>query len=157
MNGWTMPGDNAAYEMTESATDDIYTVTVSLADADYNYKYFKIVGGTSSWDNGEWNGDPNRSFTVAGADVTINDDFGLYVGLAELNSKGISVYPNPSNGLFTVNVENNFNLEVFDITGKMISARILTGNTTLELNNAGVYFLRFSNENGSVTQRVIVQ
>ena len=158
MNGWTMPGDDAAYEMFESGTDDIYTLTITPEDGDYMYKYFKIVGGVSNWDLGEWTGDPNREFTFASADLVLDDLFGdKPLSITDLSAKGISVYPNPSNGVFTLNVENNFNLEVFDITGKVIKTRTLTGNTTLELNTAGVYFLRFSNEKGSVTQRVIVQ
>jgi len=79
------------------------------------------------------------------------------VGVAELNSKGISVFPNPSNGVFNINVDNNYNLEVFDITGRVINSRTLTGNTSIELNTAGIYFLRFSNKNGSYTQKVIVK
>ena len=79
------------------------------------------------------------------------------VSVDELASKGISVYPNPSNGVFNINVDNNYNLEVFDITGRVINSRTLTGNSNIKLNNAGVYFLRFSNEKGSFTQKVIVQ
>ena len=143
--------------MFESATDDIYTLDLSLADGDYMYKYFKIIDGVSEWTYGEWDGEPNREFTVAGADLVLNDIFGFMVGIEELTAKGISVYPNPSNGVFYVNVEDNFNLEVFDITGKIINTQVLSGNSTIEINTAGLYFLRFSNENGSITQRVIVQ
>ncbi|MCD4791759.1 MAG: T9SS type A sorting domain-containing protein [Bacteroidales bacterium] len=87
-------------------------------------------------------------------DIAVTMDEGSYVNDI---ATGISIYPNPSNGVFNVNVENNFNLEVFDITGKVINTQVLTGNSTVEINTAGVYFFRFSNENGSVTQRVIVQ
>jgi hypothetical protein len=157
MNGWTMPGDDAAYEMAESATPDIYTLTLQLEDGDYMYKYFKIVGGVSSWDNGEWNGDPNRAFSVAGADVTLNDLFGNQWNAVSDLSKGISIYPNPSNGMFNINVTNSMNLEVFDITGKLINAQVLNGISNLQINHAGVYFLKFSNEEGSTVQRVVVK
>jgi len=58
--------------------------------------------------------------------------------------------------VFNINVDNNYRLEVFDITGRVIDTRNLTGNTTLELDNAGIYFLRFSNDEGSYTEKVIV-
>jgi len=77
--------------------------------------------------------------------------------LIRVNGKSISVYPNPSNGIFNINVKDTYNLEITDITGRVINSRILTGNTSIELNTAGIYFLRFSNENGSYTQKVIVQ
>ncbi|NOZ35789.1 MAG: T9SS type A sorting domain-containing protein [Chlorobi bacterium] len=85
------------------------------------------------------------------------DDVQDATAINDLNKLGISVFPNPSNGVININVKNNYNLEVFDITGRVINTRTLTGNTSIELNTAGVYFLRFSNENGSHTQKLIVK
>lgn len=100
-------------------------------------------------------------YTVTAEDGTTTQDWTVTVTVAvsvnNIAANAIKVYPNPSNGIFNVNVENNFNLEVLDITGKVINTRVLTGKSTIEINTAGVYFFRFSNENGSVTQRVIVQ
>ena len=92
------------------------------------------------------------------AQLTARDlaDIADNTAINEINNN-ISIYPNPSNGVFNITVENSLNLEVLDITGKLINTRTLNGTTTLELNTSGVYFLRFSNENGAVTQRVIVQ
>lgn len=44
------------------------------------------------------------------------------------------------------NVESKFNLDVFDITGKVINPKTLIGNSTVEINTAGVYLFRFYNE-----------
>jgi len=154
--GWTVPGTDAGLFMADGDADGIYTFSTVLANGDYSYKYFKNLG----WGNGEWDGDPNRTFTVADADVVLNDYFGdinNHVGINEISSNGIKVFPNPSNGVFNINVDNNYNLEVFDITGRVINTKTLTGNTSIELNSAGVYFLRFSNEEGSYTQKVIVK
>ena len=153
---WTEPGSNPSLFMTDADNDGIYTISMNLPAGNYEYKYFKNAG----WANGEWNGGDNRTFSVVAADTTLNDWFGdinSHVGINEISSEGISVYPNPSNGVFNINVENNYNLEVFDITGRVINTRTLTGNTSIELNTSGVYFLRFSNEKGSFTQKVIVQ
>ncbi len=155
--GWTEPGSDPSLFMTDDDADGIYTYSTFLSVADgYEYKYFKNAG----WDNGEWNGGDNRTFDVVDADVVLNDYFGdinNHVAVNEISSEGISVFPNPSNGVFNINVDNNYNLEVFDITGRVINSRTLTGNTSIELNTAGIYFLRFSNENGSYTQKVIVK
>jgi hypothetical protein len=157
MNGWTQPGVDAAYEMFESATNDFYTITVPLIDGDYAYKYFKIVGATPSWDNGEWTGDPNRAFTVAGIDLTLNDVFGDINPAVDQLSGKISIYPNPSNGNFSIRVENQMKLEVYDITGKLINTQLVNGLSNIQLNTTGVYFLRFSNSEGTAVQRVVVQ
>jgi hypothetical protein len=157
INSWTTPGTDAAFELFESATNDIYTMNTQLVNGDYAYKYFKIVGGVSTWDNGEWTGDPNRVFTVAGEDVVLNDVFGVKpIGINDL-AKGISVYPNPSNGQFNIKVDQTVNMQVFDITGKIINSQIVNGSSSLQLNNTGVYFLKFSNSEGSTTLRVIVK
>ena len=79
------------------------------------------------------------------------------ISVKNLTAAGISVYPNPSNGIFNIYVKNNYNLEVLDITGKIINTQALTGSSIIEINNAGVYFLRFSNNKTTVVQRVIVE
>ncbi len=152
--GWTEPGTDASLFMADTDGDGIYTYTTVLANGTYEYKYFKNAG----WSGGEWDGSPNRTFTVADADLVIDDVFGnISADVNQIQKDGIKVYPNPSNGILNINVENNYNLEVFDITGRVVNTRTLTGNTTLELNTAGIYFLRFSNEKGSYTQKVIVR
>jgi hypothetical protein len=69
----------------------------------------------------------------------------------------VNVFPNPSNGIFTIHVEDVYNLEVFDISGKVMNTLLVDGSTTIQIDTKGVYFLRFSNENESFTTRVIVQ
>ena len=103
-----------------------------------------------------------------GAFTNINPDLGGYVSMCavipgfsvtvqEFTSEGISIYPNPSKGVFNVCVEENYNLEVFDITGRVIYTQVLSWNSTVKIKTAGVYFFRFSNDEGSVTQRIVVQ
>lgn len=158
MNGWMQPGTNTYYEMFESATNDIYTVTIPLEDGDWAYKYFKIVGAAPSWDDGEWTGDPNRTFTVAGADLVLNDVFGLdNTSIEALAEVGISIYPNPSTGIFTISTENTFKLDIFDISGKLINTQTINGTTSIEIKIAGMYFLRFTDGNSTYSQRVIVK
>jgi hypothetical protein len=156
INGWTIPGDDPAFEMLESATDNIYTLTDQLLDGTYYYKYFKIVGGVSSWDNAEWAGDPNRMFTVAGADVTLDDTWVYSDDVTDLLN-GISVNPNPSNGMFLVNVDQIVNLQVTDITGKVLMEKKVVDRDLININTTGVYFMRFWNEKGSGTIKVVVK
>ncbi len=133
-----------------TAGDDIWTVVVNLVpDAGANSWEWGVNDQDGTWIDG------NFAFTVS--DDSPQTLTYTTTGVNELSSKGISVYPNPSNGTFNVNVESNFSLEIFDITGKVLNTRVLNGNSTISIDNAGVYFLRFSNKEGSVTQKVIVQ
>lgn len=152
--GWAEPGTNSNLFMTDDDSTGIYTYSVVLSPGDYEYKYFKNAG----WSNGEWDGSPNRTFSVVDADVVLDDVFGnISASVGQISKDGIKVFPNPSNGVFNINVDSNYSLEIFDITGRVINTRTLTGNTSIELNTSGVYFLRFSNEEGSYTEKVIVQ
>lgn len=69
MNGWEEPGTNPAMEMFDSNMDGVYSITLSLNDGDYEYKYFKNAG----WDGGEWDGGDNRMMTVAGSDMSLDN------------------------------------------------------------------------------------
>lgn len=76
----------------------------------------------------------------------------------ELN-QNVSVYPNPSNGLFSINIPENILIEkvnVTDITGKQISIEANSNNQFDLTNfNAGVYFLNIETSEGKIIKKVI--
>ncbi len=73
----------------------------------------------------------------------------------------ISVFPNPSNGVFSVSVPSakTYTLEVTDLTGRVIRTENVKGNTQLDLsgNAKGVYMLKITSEGISGIQKLIVQ
>jgi hypothetical protein len=68
----------------------------------------------------------------------------------------ISVFPNPSTGLFKINTYMRMKLEIFDITGKLLTTKSVNGSSEIELNTPGVYFLKFSDQSRSLIRRIIV-
>ena len=77
-----------------------------------------------------------------------------------------SVFPNPSNGIFTIAIEgiNNTQIElsVMDVSGKVVYAQSIASNSSklivpMNISNVeeGVYFVRI-NEGKAITRRVIV-
>ena len=49
-------------------------------------------------------------------------------------------------------------LEVFDITGRMVSKTMVTGGSIVNgICNTGVYVLRLTNEQGCFTQKIVVR
>ena len=83
-------------------------------------------------------------------------------GLTDLSENIISIYPNPSNGIFTINNEQLTinNLTITDITGKTIKQfTIFNSQFTINLNNQpdGIYFLNIETENGSFVKKLIIQ
>ncbi len=96
---------------------------------------------------------PTFANDIVGGTLTIDTN----IGIKDIFANSIRIYPNPSNGIFNIDVENRCNLEISDITGRVLSTRTLTGNTSIQLNTAGIYFLKFSNDKGSYTQKVVVR
>jgi len=80
------------------------------------------------------------------------------------NFNNITIYPNPSIGLYTISFDKtagqNFTIEVMDLTGKTlktIQVNSNTGLTQLNLQDVadGVYLVRITNENGTVIKKLI--
>jgi len=96
---------------------------------------------------------------------------GLYdwtSGIAPVSSEDdISVYPNPSNGLFTLSVsstqQDNISIDVINVLGEIVmqaQKQVQSGPNGFELNLSqqakGVYFIRISSSNESVIKKVIL-
>lgn len=72
------------------------------------------------------------------------------VGLGEQSSAAFKVYPNPSNGIFTV--EGTGTLRIANVLGQEIIAKEIEGNTAIELPQ-GIYFVRLN----GVVRKIVVE
>ena len=81
-------------------------------------------------------------------------------GIDEHQLQGVSVYPNPSEGIVTITNDNSTknSISVSDISGKLILTKEVSTATTLDLssNGSGIYLVTISNENGSMVERVVI-
>ena len=78
----------------------------------------------------------------------------------EFESGNTLVYPNPSNGSFNLNFgAGQWNIEVYDITGRKIYENRMDGNSVLDLGacRKGMYFLKATGESRGVTAKIMVQ
>ncbi len=82
-----------------------------------------------------------------------------------LATTGINIYPNPSNGIFTVNVNDvktdNALIEILDVTGKIVETRTisnLTNSSTFDISayGAGTYFVKVSSDDYNETKKFVV-
>lgn len=74
---------------------------------------------------------------------------------------GISIYPNPSAGIFVVDdyVSGQKLLQVYDMVGKLVHTEIIKSEKIIiDLSNLalGVYTVRISNNEGSINKRLII-
>ncbi len=89
-------------------------------------------------------------------DILVNE----YVSIDELSKSGISIYPNPSSGIFTIETSDAYNVAVIDITGKIVNEFIVNNtNETIDLRNQpnGVYFVKFNNDKTVKTVKIIIE
>ncbi|MDF2435929.1 MAG: glycosyl hydrolase [Bacteroidota bacterium] len=78
---------------------------------------------------------------------------------SNVSSDEISVYPNPSNGMFTLNLGHNVTstVEVYNVIGAQVSAKSFnTQINSLDLTGleAGVYFVKVTTEKGQITKKI---
>ena len=133
-----------------TASDNIWTVIVNLVpDAGANTWEWGVNDQAGNWLDG------NFQFTVNDATPqTLNYNAPVSVNTI---SNTVNIYPNPSNGAFYVTVDGVYNVEVVDITGKVINTQTVENNATVNIQKSGIYFLRFSNEKANFVEKVIVK
>ena len=98
----------------------------------------------SSSDNGDWGMNTPAYFCMD--DLSLNT-----VGVEELYSNSLSVYPNPVKNQFTVNTSGA--LGVFDLSGKLVkSTTVKVGDIVSVSNlNSGIYFVKV----GALVQKIV--
>jgi hypothetical protein len=82
------------------------------------------------------------------------------VGIEEVESNNISVYPNPANNYVNVNANSNIsNVEVYTISGQKVADFTANGTqaviSTSNLSN-GMYLMRINTENGTINKKFSV-
>jgi subtilisin-like proprotein convertase family protein len=148
--------------------DGAINITPSGGQLPYNY----------NWSNGATSQDING--LIAGTyTVTITDGNGCtesftYTVMSTMNVDGaateignIQFYPNPSDGIFNMNVAgfngSSMNVEIMDMNGKVVNvSRIenasqnFTQSFDVRTLSEGTYFIRVTSETGSATSRMVI-
>jgi len=147
---------------------DLSSFTYSEAN---NRWYFHYEG------SGDFGGNDETLGYAAAGDSTGNEEILLFgcansvtavvgcLGVEEEKEALFSVYPNPSNGDFTVamaNASGDWNVTVTDISGMTVyQTRLMDGTTFAPVNlpnvASGLYFVTISNPQQARTLKVIVQ
>lgn len=159
---WSQPGTVENYKMEPAdGKAMIYTLTLPLYMGDHQYKYFRVVNGEPSWDNGEWEGGDNRVVAVDAEMTSTDDVWGSPSSIAANNAITFTLYPNPVHDNLTLeNLDDPQLIEVFNISG----ARVKTVETfngdrvtinTSDLQN-GMYML-IVHHNGQVQATKILR
>ena len=73
----------------------------------------------------------------------------------------VSVYPNPSNGIINVNIEDNreYSIEITNILGDIIILKEINSNNSIDLSQfgKGTYLVKVSNSDLSKTEKIVIE
>jgi hypothetical protein len=72
----------------------------------------------------------------------------------------VLIYPNPSNGNFTVSIENKrpiLHLEVFNVVGERILQQEESNQVSIPNAQTGIYFIKIDDGTGIYTKKITVQ
>ena len=153
---------NGAWVMLDSIVGQAQAAD-SLAWLTKSIDLTSVSGGTTTV---RFTGIRGAGFTsdIAIDDVTVT--LTSYVGINEFNNTSFTVYPNPSNGTFTIasnNVNENVSIRVYDIQGRVVysSQKEVNagGTTTVSLGDVekGVYLVNIQSATGRITKTIIVE
>lgn len=79
------------------------------------------------------------------------------VNVSEILEQDISVYPNPSSGIFTISgleKYEEFTISVIDAYGRVINDHITSNVVDISSSAKGIYFIKISKEKNSVVKRI---
>jgi hypothetical protein len=182
---WTFPGASAnvfnGFDHVATAYSGTYTSLPNCTIPTqgkflYNYKY-RITRGTwndyCGWQQSSWTTTYSRSSDDNSSVSFIEDedapDFSYLMDqptpIQVLHEDDILVYPNPSNGRFIINVDNQMikTIVVNDAMGKMVTTidyiNLSKAIINLDKNAKGIYFLEIHLENGdkTVLKKIILE
>ncbi|MFM9987618.1 LamG-like jellyroll fold domain-containing protein [Flavobacterium sp.] len=143
-----------AYYKFNQGIDNANNTTIStLTDSSGNTNTgtltsFDLTGVTSNW--------------VAVGSVTTGNTCSAFLNAADFEfSSKLTVYPNPSSDVFSINSDTNGTIVVYDLIGKIIKSETIDlGITKLDLSNypSGIYLMKVTNDsNQTKTMKLIKQ
>jgi hypothetical protein len=157
-----------------SSTDELFgsdgTATV-VASGNGAFTYDWNNDGIGDFDDlDSIGGLTSGTYTVTVMDVNgcmISDSVavGSQLGIKNINEIEFSIYPNPSTGVFQINldvndVNNNLTYEVLNSIGQVVASDKISSsivNINIKGNDAGVYFVRIISKNGSTVKSIVIE
>ncbi len=184
--------DNSGCAIGDTIDVQIYeTPTVNLGDditlcSDETYEIFVNEGYDQYlWSNGNTSGRYlNVNFATFGlgatlVELTVTDNgcvakddvlitYENCVGIEEFEEIGISIFPNPSNGIFSITydgTEKNQSFSIYNLQGQELYTEILnecsnqkcTKNLDVSYLTKGIYIIRFYNKKGVRSGKILIQ
>lgn len=174
-DGGTLLGTLTPNNLNDDLSNGIVDLGITLANGE-----ICAVGTTTQWITQNTNGDtPNNISNAEFIEVNTNDfgkvylhasktDSHLSLDNEEMNSGVVSMYPNPSNGMFKVAISSDkqevVKFTVYDISGRVVSAQSIVleiGINTIPFDissvQAGTYLLTHDLNGNTLPIKLIIE
>lgn len=130
-----------------------------------------ITGGTvvsTDWDNSATTEDLT-GLSAGTYTITVELDNGCTsvesfivlntVGVDVNETSELSIYPNPTDGEFSINLEGEYTVSIMDARGRLIITKSATDNTEINLSDyeSGVYFVKVQVDGNIIVKKVILK
>lgn len=157
MAGWAEPGTTDSLMLTDDDSDLIYSISFSLEDGEYQYKYFK----NSGWGGGEWEDDPDRTVVIDG-DMTINNIWGDPTDNIEIIDlkEVVKIYPNPAQKQINISSLQNSTVNIYSLAGQLVlSSTSANPSQSIDISNLskGFYIIRVETPAGKIVDKLIIE
>ncbi len=140
-------GNNNGYNLTYTLNNQNYNVNYSWTNNGiYTFNFVNPTGTTTT----NYNGFRQCVLNTATQDFSLED--------------AISIYPNPTQGVFALNIKNNYNIfdiksvSIYDLQGRILQQE-LGYRPFYQLYGiaAGVYFVKIQFSQNSITKKLIIK
>ena len=163
---YTADGESKTVTVTSNtswtATSSESWLTVSPASGSNNGTITAVAAANTSTQQ------RTATITVSGSGITRTvsvTQAGAPTAIDEEVAEGISVYPNPTSGMFTVGlgaIEGKATCQIVNANGSIIETREINADSNSEIVfdcnvNSGVYFVRIISGNNVWTERVVIE
>lgn len=164
--------DNASL-VTWGTAFEMNSVGFNIERSNDGKTFTKIGFQNSKAINGNSNSVLEYSFTDAKPFAGINyyrlkqvdkdgkSEYSKIVSVAFDNAQMVKVYPNPATNMVTVDAASVKSIELYNILGQAVNAPVTFGSSSHNINTSGLakgsYTLRIVTDNGTTTQKLILQ
>jgi len=79
--------------------------------------------------------------------------------VSSIDNDKIKIFPNPSNGIFSINLEDTKQIQVYNSVGKLVLSKLFTQqNNSINLSNykKGIYFLKINGSKTNFVKKLIL-
>lgn len=135
----------------QSLPDTIIRVQITGNQTQFQIPNLGTINNLLSFDPANWIINNNGAIIH---DLNFNQ-----LGIEELEENAVTIYPNPSNGPFTVSMKDkgNYSLTVLDTKGRVLKQLDFENETTIDLSavSSGSYLIQVSNDAGLKARRIV--